>query len=161
MKTKDYISLKKAKPFEFNDLFIYLAVAITVVALFLAFVIFPDGNKNDGFCVYKGKTQVLTFYYDGKLLDVNEQFFIQQDDVKNGIYLTVYHTQDKNSYNKLYIDLIAKSVVMVDSTCSNSKDCTHSPAIKNSGAIYCAPHDLKIVPIDGDGRIPPTTGGLS
>ena len=160
MKRKDFLSLKKAKPFEFNDLFIYLAVIITVTVLFLAFVILPKNKTSDGFKVYKNGVQVLTFYYGDQSLIVNDGFNVKKEQVDGGVYLTVYHSEDLSSFNKLYINLADKSVVMQDSTCSNSKDCTHTPAIKNVGAIYCAPHDLKIAPINSDGKVPPTTGGI-
>lgn len=160
MKRKDFLSLKKAKPFEFNDLFIYLIIIIMVTVLFFAFVIFPKNKANDGFKVYKNGVEVLTFYYDEQTLIVKDGFNVKKERSDGGVYLTVYHSKDLSSFNKLYINLSDDTVVMVDSTCSNSKDCTHTPAIKSVGAIYCAPHDLKIAPINSDGKVPPTTGGI-
>lgn len=161
MKRRDNLSLKNSKPFEFNDLFIYITIAFIVLVLFSLFVFFPKHANSDGFTVYKGKTEILTFYYKDCVIDNKSNLTVENKSTDNGVYITIYHTKDKKSFNVLFVNTIQKTVVMHDSTCSNSKDCTHSPAIQNNGAIYCAPHDLKIVPIGSNGKVPPTTGGIS
>ena len=161
MKGKDLNGLKSAKPFMFNDIFVYAITFITVLILFLIFVIFPTTSSGRGFAVYKDGQTVLTFTYGDRKLNVKNGFTVSSKQADNGVYITVYTSKDKSGYNVIFADTENNRVKVVESTCSTSKDCTHTPAVSDKGAIFCAPHGLKIIPLGGDGRTDPITGGIS
>lgn len=142
------------------DLIIYAALAAVVVFLLVFFVFLPISKPVNGFIVsVKGKT-CLTYRFQNDLLTVEAEFESNVDvkEVDGGYQIIVYHDHEKSSFNHIFIDVKNKTAKVTESSCSVSKDCVHSPSISSSGVIYCAPHTLKIVPIDSDGFIPPTVG---
>lgn len=160
LKIKNYLKIKQNKPFEINDIFIYLLLIVTIFVLFLFFVFLPKNDKTSGFAVYKGQDLVLTFYNQTNdyLIQNNYLNLVDIKTQQDGVLITVFTDQNQKGYNVIFINTNERFIKMHDSTCSQSKDCVHSPAINNSGMIYCAPHDLKLVPL-GQDNIPPWTGG--
>jgi hypothetical protein len=142
------------------DIIIYVALTIVVSLLLVFFVFLPMNKHTSGFIVsVEGKT-CLTYRFQGDILSIEGEFTSKVDvkEVDGGYQITVYHSQDKSSYNQIYIDVNNKTAKVTESSCSVSKDCVHTPSISNSGVIYCAPHALKILPIESDGFIPPSVG---
>ena len=84
--------------------------------------------------------------------------FVLLTETDDGYTLTIYTSNDKTGFNVIFINTKESSVKIIESTCSVSKDCVYSPAISNSGAIYCAPHGIKIIPNGTSGNIPPIVG---
>jgi hypothetical protein len=160
LKSSFFEKIKRTKPFEKSDIFIYLALVIVIAILFIFFVIIPTVKKPNGFAVYKNGKTVLTFSLDDKKLEILSDFIAltDVDENENGITIIVYENADKLGYNTIYIDKKNRTAKVIDSNCSNSKECVHSPTISNTGAIFCAPRGLKITPISGDEFLPPIVG---
>ena len=161
MKRKDLNSIKLSKPFMKGDLMIYSLLLLLVVALFFAFVIFPKNTVAKGFLVYKNDNTVLSYSFDTNTLIVSEDFkhLVEKSDTKNGFTLTVYTDKNHVGFNMLMVDTQSKSVKVIDSTCSLSKDCVSFPALTDKGLIYCSPHGLKISPLNFTPS-DPSTGAL-
>lgn len=162
MKSEIYTKVKSKKPFEFNDIFIYLGLILLIVVLFLFCVIIPQKNTPLGIEISKNNQKVLTFNYSSNSIVVESDFdnLVEIKKLNDGKLITIYTNTEKSGYNKIYIDLKNKTAKMQDSTCSHSKDCVSLPKISDSGMIFCAPHALKITPIDSKGT-PPWTGGAN
>jgi len=160
LKLKNYSQIKQNKPFEINDIFIYLFVIVSLFVLFLSLVILPQKKKTNGFAIYKGQEIVFTYYNDKNDLIINDKYsnLVNIEQLKDGITIKVFTSETFENFNFIFINTADNYAKMHDSTCSQSKDCVHSPSITSSGMIYCAPHDLKIVPL-GQNNIPPWTGG--
>lgn len=150
--------MRSSKLFYKGDLLIYLALSVMLLALFFALVIFPASKSSSGFEICRANDTILT-YVDGKF-SVDEKFssLVQIKSVEKGFEVTIYTDQAQTHYNVLLFDKKQSTAKVIESNCSLSKDCTYIPAIKNSGTIYCAPHDLKIQPINSD-FTPPVAGG--
>lgn len=158
---KNYFDkIRSSKLFFKSDLLLYLAIAVTVTALFLAFVILPSSKPASGFEICRGNDTL--FIYSAGEITVEEEFstLISSQNVDGGLKVTVYTDQSKTHYNVLFFDIEKNTVKVTESNCSFSKDCTYIPAIKNAGTIYCAPHDLKIQPINAEFTPPVAGGGL-
>lgn len=155
MEKEAFETVKLSKPFKLGDLFIYGGVILIILAIFLA-VLLPKKNQTNGFIVYNGDSVVLTYEYDSDKLSIKDEFADSVVVATNG-NITVYLDENKTEFNTFAIDKKEKSVKIVDANCSVKKDCVHTPAMSNDGAIICMPHQLKIVPL-GDGFIPPVTG---
>ena len=160
LKIKNHSQIKQNKPFEINDIFIYLIVIVSLFILFLSFVILPQKTQSNGFVVYKGQELVFTFYNDSSKVVVQDNFssLVKIEQVQDGLTVKVFTDENLNAFNLVFINVNDRFAKMLDSTCSQSKDCVHSPSINDFGMIYCAPHELKIVPL-GQNDIPPWTGG--
>ncbi len=148
---------KNKKPFEKGDILIYISLLFAIVFLFLFLVIIPKKNEGAGFKVfYKDELVVSVGYGTPPQISSGWENMVEYNQSQNT--LTVYFNQDKSDFNRLYINAKEKWIKMQESTCSPSKDCVHSPQISSSGMIYCAPHQLKIVPNVNGGKAPPTVG---
>ena len=160
MKRSKFLEIKSKKPIEFNDLFLYTAAFVAVLVLFIVFVFLGDGKANYGFTITKDQKTVCSFTYSNESMTINDHFkdLVNVEKNDNGYLITVFTSQDKLDYNVIFVDTSSRTVKVRDSTCSISKDCVYSPAIGEDGAIYCAPHGLKILPDNSSGRIPPITG---
>ena len=152
--------IKKSKPFKTGDLFVYLAVLVIITALFLSFVILPNRTKTSGFSVTVDGELYFSFTPTDKSLVIadGKESFIERKDTEDGVFITVYTLADKSEYNVIFFDVKDLTAKVTESNCSTSHDCTFTPEIKDSGAIYCAPHALKIAPTSSDGFSEPTTG---
>lgn len=154
-----YEKIKTRKPFELGDILVYICLALIVLVLFLFFVILPKNNYSDGFRVLLDDKEIFTFSY------ATESYFILEGyendfviDTENNT-VTIYHDSDKTEKNILAYNQEKRSVYMLDSNCSTSKDCTYEPMISNSGAIYCAPRKLTVLPLTSTNSEPPIIGG--
>lgn len=147
--------MKERKAFLKYDILLYLVLTITVVLLFVFFVILPDGSTNVGFGVYLGETKIFSFYYENETYDIAEGYDIQVESRDNIFTVTV---KTEYGFNILQADTEAKTVKVIDADCSIKKDCVYSAPISgNVGAIICVPHNLRIIPL-GDGFVPPVAG---
>lgn len=154
MKEKIFDRIRKSKPFEIKDIFIYSVALILVAGLFLSLLGF---NKTDDISGYKitvkSEVAVTISFIDGVMVDpaFNELVLVKQDG--NVFTITVY-TKDKSGFNEIIYNLAEKYIYVSESNCSESKDCTHFPKLIISGSIYCAPHQLKISPLNNGFKNP-------
>lgn len=145
-----YLRLSSSKPFYKRDLLVYISLAALVLILFIAFV-FPLKNESGkGFKVTRGDVTLLTYTF-GSSPHKNENYadLIEIEKVSDGYKIKIYSSSEKTGYNVIFFNEALKTADVIESNCSERKDCYHAPAISNSGAIYCSPHDLKITPIRG------------
>ncbi len=150
MKKDKIQDLAKNKPFNKFDFFALLGVLLFILFLFVSFVFFSTHDNSDGFIIQIDDVTVYSFNYSNKKHTINSQYekFIEVD-LENQT-VTVYTDLNKNHFNKIKYDVKNKSVKMVESNCSTSKDCVYMPEISdNLGIIYCAPRKIKILPIGG------------
>lgn len=146
--------------FYIKDIFIYLVSALIIVGLFLGFIVFPNYSQSfNGFNLLVDNEIVFSYLSDGEIIvgdnhSQNVKYSIDGDTIK----VTIYSTAHQGGYNVVEINKTEKTAKVIDSNCSNSKDCVFSPSISSSGAIYCAPHALKITAIGGSEFIPPSVG---
>ncbi len=155
-------NLKKPKTFLKGDLFVYPVLLVLVIILFFAFAFPKDQNSFEGFkCEVDGQV-VFTYLFNSNDVDIEnskkELVSLQKFDF--GYLITVKSNLGEERYNVIKIDSENKTACVFESTCSNSKDCTHIPAIESSGAVYCAPHKLKLSPLGNGNFRDPITGGL-
>ena len=143
---------KKISPYKKGDLFIYILIAVIVLALFLAFVIFPGAKKTDGIIIRKHGKDIVKVLFEKEefsFLNDGEKFVIAEKSSDGVIIFTV--KEDGSHYNVVKVDCINKSAKVTDANCSTSKDCVYSPAVSDGkGAIVCEPHELLIIPITGE-----------
>ncbi|MCQ2387575.1 MAG: hypothetical protein MJ066_03920 [Clostridia bacterium] len=147
------------KPFEFFDIFIYVFILVLFVFLLLFLIILPKKDKINGFYVVKDDKKILTYSFKDNefLIDDSWKNYIEIN--KDDCIINVFLNDEKTEFNVIQYDLNKKSVKMKDSTCSISKDCTYfSPITTNNNVIYCNPHNIKILPIEGNGLIQPVVG---
>ena len=160
MRNNIFNNIKVRKPFEVIDIFIYLFLLIVVFVLFLCFVILPHTKSAEGFLIAKNGTTIVTFNYSSGDFSVESEFknLVVVDEDNSTI--TVYTDEQKNEYNVIEFNCEKKVVRMLDSTCSSTKDCVYEPEISVNGMIFCAPHDLKVLPLSDDfSPTPPVIGG--
>jgi len=148
--------ISQNKVFELKDLFIYGLLSFFILALFLT-TFLSCKKSNDGFMVSIKGTTVITHSY-GKDFDIDKNWKdkITVSKTEDG-YLIKIQAED-GGFNTIICNEKDKFVKMFDSDCP-SGNCKYMNEIKNSGAIYCAPRDLKIVPLEFDGNLSPVTGG--
>ena len=162
MKKNLYDDVKQRKPFVLIDIAVYAAIVLTVVGFFLAFIIFPKNENSDGFKVFVDEKEIFVFYYDTCDYETKEyggKIEMQTVEDKKTYVVRIFPRGDQE-FNLLYVNAEEKTVKITDANCSNRKDCVYTPEIKSgSGAIYCMPHKLKVLPIKSDYR-PIRTGGL-
>lgn len=134
------------KPFAIFDVAIYLLLAITVLALIFSINACNNSDSN-GFNVFIDDQKVLTYIYG----DETPSFFNDSNDYivfdSDKSTITVFLDEKRSEFNVISFDNADKTVQMSNSTCSSSKDCVSMPKISTNGAIYCAPHKLKISPV--------------
>lgn len=148
---KNAQELRNRKLFLKRDAAVYAILLSAIFCLFLFFVILPQKNDAQGFCVYENETLILTCRYgQSPVIEKEAQNRVLVDG--NDIY--VYFNEEKTDYNR--ITATNGEVKITESTCSSTRDCVYEPAIKNSGAIYCVPHKLKITPLNEERREPQT-----
>ncbi|MDY6366971.1 MAG: NusG domain II-containing protein [Clostridia bacterium] len=161
MKTNVYESVKNKKPFGIFDLIIYAAVILVCLSLFLGFVILPAKADSDGFKVLVNEKEVFVFHYSDNSYEINAfDCTVDVDDSLAPKVYTVKITLSNDEFNVITVHPDEKTVEVTDADCSAHKDCVHTPAIKGgSGAIYCLPHGLKVLPLKV-GYVPIETGGV-
>ncbi len=156
-KTPFLAEIQKRKIFEKRDIFIYLALLVLLLSLFLAFVVFRKEDSQGFSVTVDGKT-ILTHIY-GQDFSVDESYkeLIEIEDNDQSVFIKINF---ENGFNLLLVNEKEKTVKMNDSDCP-SKNCTYMQAISSSGTIYCAPRKLKISPLVDSEFITITTGGQS
>ncbi len=149
--------IKNRKIFVKRDIFVYAFLLILLLSSFLT-MIFSNQANSLGFKVeINGKT-ILTHAYgqDFSVIDEYNDLIVIDG---GGDNFTVKILCDEG-FNLLLVDEMNKTVKMQESDCP-SKNCVHMQAISNTGAIYCAPRELKVTPLTDNEFVPPTTGGVS
>lgn len=157
-----YDNVKKRKPFVIYDIVVYAAIVIVSVAFFLGIIVFPANDIAGGFKIVVDEKEIFVFYYADcryEIKDFDGQITVNLTDGEKKFTVNVLFFES-GEHNTLSVNAEEKTVEVVDADCSARKDCVYTPAIKNgSGAIYCMPHKLKILPLRTDYR-PIQTGGL-
>jgi hypothetical protein len=144
-----YEKIKSAKPFHKSDILVYFLTALLLCFLFVVFIIFPNKTASDGFRITKDGKDLFFYYSSSKTYKVVSEFenLVVVDDGAHGITIKIFLDQTKKAYNTVFIERSSLSAKVIDANCSNSKDCVHTPPVKESGVIVCAPHRLKICPL--------------
>ena len=140
---------------------VYIAAIIVLTALFVFFVILPANGNGEGFVVSVNDQTAFIYDYESKKYEIKEfDGYIEMGDADlNGTFYFTVFTKD-GGYNVIEVVPNEKTVRVSESNCSSKKDCVFTPAVKNgSGAIFCMPHGLKILPLKEKYRSI-TTGGL-
>lgn len=150
--------IKNSKPFKLFDLFLYAFILILVLALFLGFVVFKNKSSLEGFKVFIGQEKILEYSFTTDKVEISADYshFVEYN--KNSCEIKVYVDQLKKEFNVIAFDKTKRYVLVKESNCSNTKDCTHfKPLTDANGLIFCSPHQLKILPV-GNGLDKPITG---
>ena len=150
---KKYLSIFRAW-----DIAVYLCIFLMIAVLFFGFVVFPKQQEYSGFKILHQGKLVATYTFKDQTLTIsnNSSVTLVQEDNLIKVYT------DQTHYNFLEVNNKEFSVKVVSANCSVSKDCVYSPPLTtNNGAIVCAKHQLKIVPINYSGLTPPQTGGIA
>lgn len=145
------MSLKKVKQvradkgFRIWDLAVYAALAVLIIALFVAFVFTRDGSpvtsvsvmygygeEQRTICRYDFSSGALT-YYDPEYITVNASS-------AEGVQVTF---SEGDGYNVIYFDNTNSSVKVTEANCP-SLDCVHTAAITTNSSlpIVCTVHRL-------------------
>ncbi len=148
------------KLFYKKDVIVYGLLILFICSLFFAFILpstFKDKSQANGVKITVHNQTILTHSYGTDDFNIDNEW---KDEItiteKNGnFFLTISFGE---TFNTVLINEKTRSVKMHESTCSSSKDCKYLPEIKNSGSIYCSPHDLKITSLTESGYIPPIVG---
>ena len=155
MKKKGIEDVKNSKYFSVWDIIPYAIVLVVAAVLMLVFLL-PEKEKMNGFYVEYGENVILTYGFSSDEFTVTDGFE-NNVEVKeeNGGYTVEINTGD--GFNAFFVDKEKRTVKMIDSDCSFTRDCTYMPAIEESGdSIICVPHKLKII-ADGSGLSSPVT----
>lgn len=140
-------AIKNGKAFKPSDIFLFLGFALFIAVLFLAFVILPEKTEAEGFAVYKSGKLVFTYEYGSSLPAVENEFY---ENVSLNIEEKTITVSFGDEYNVIIYDDDAKTVRVKDANCTG-RDCTRLTLDSgDGGAIFCAPHELKIVLTRGD-----------
>ena len=145
---------RRDKPFKTGDIVVYVAVALVIAVLFLAF--FTDGGeeKITVVKVIDMQTQEVLFAYnaarDDYVINANERGWEIAVDKTNG-KLTVTFSKDFDGDRRFDEMTITTggdfSVKMTNSVCGFHQECVKNfPAItRPNGSIVCSPNRLKII----------------
>ncbi len=142
-----YIRLRSSKAFFMRDLFVYISLVALILILFIVFVFPIKGDDRKGFKVTRGNVTILTYTFGSTPIETD---LIKVEKVSNGCKIKIYHTSEKIGYNVILFNDQLKTADVIESNCSERKDCYYAPSISSNGAIYCQPHNLKITPLHGD-----------
>lgn len=144
MSLKKIEQVKSDRGFKIADLFVYGAVLLVVVALFIAVFLVRDDSPLTGIRIYIANEAVYEYDFSEGQLSCDETR-VSVEEQAGKLILTV----SANGYNVIEIDKSGK--VKVTSADCGKRDCVYTPELKDkSGIIYCSPHRLKIVPYDYD-----------
>ena len=148
------MSLKKVKQvrgdrgFRIWDLAVYAALAVIIIALFIAFVFTADSSPITSVSIVSGfgseQHTICTYNFQTDALNILDNSAISVSHSKSdGIELTFRGSGDE--YNVIYIDKANHSVSVTSANCP-AQDCVHSPHItaNSSLPIVCATHELVI-----------------
>ena len=153
MHIKSLPEFKKSKPFYTFDIFIYSALAVFIILLFLAALFKPVAGNFNGFYIIYNNEKIAEYSFLTNSLKIQEGYsdYIRQSD--DGIYF--YPNSEKTGeYNLIVANNATKAVRVTVSTCAGH-DCERQVLSSSGGFIYCAPHNLKITAM---GLSDPVTG---
>ena len=153
-----YNFVKSSKPFIFGDLFVYVITLLLTLLLVVFFVIIPSKTQSDGFIVSVDGDKILEYSFssdDVQILDGWNNNVVVENST-NRIKLTVTQ-KDGRGFNVIEINKLEKTAKIIDSNCPK-KDCTSISSIKNTGAIPCVAHKLKVTPLGTSSLSQPITG---
>ncbi len=152
LKERVFDKVKNSKPFMKRDIIIYIASFFLIASLFFAFVIFPNKTSSGGFVVSVDGNTFFTFDLNTKTEKIEENYshLIEKTTEEYSVIFKVYTDEEKQGYNTILIDLENLCASVTESNCSIKKDCVHSPAVKDNGSIVCAPHKLRVAPINSN-----------
>lgn len=141
---RDFSELKKSKPFYLFDLMIYGLSAMLIIAIFAIVFFAKKGTTTQGFYVMIDNAVVAEYRFDDGKLKIKDGYSAHFSDTENGFYFYP-DAENKNDYNLIAVNVIAKTVYITASTCAGH-DCEKQKITASGGFIYCAPHKLKITP---------------
>lgn len=149
-------NIKTNKPFAWWDIIIYILLALLVIGLFWGIVWSKDNDKVVGIEIVQNDAIILTYDFDTDTIKTYSQS-VMIDQTSHG-YMVMIHTQDAKGYNKIAINVYDRTVDVVDTNCSHSKECMHTQPIKHqTDSIICMPHAL-IIRSRTDTIKPPISG---
>ena len=141
---KNARSFKEEKFFKKGDVFVYVAIAVIIAAIF-SVALFT--GKEEGMTsaeVYFGETAIYVYSFTqrtGEITEAGKQYASAEE--KDGIVFVTINTEK----GKNVVEIGADYIKMADADCSRHPDCVERflPLEKGNGAIVCLPHDIKIV----------------
>ncbi len=152
MKNLSANDLKSVKAFKRLDVIVYVAVFLTVLALFLSFVIFADKGELKKIEISIDKTVIAVYDFSADELNFSSENIKVVENDKQTLTLSV-----NNDENVIVIDKIKKHAFIESANCP-SQDCVHSKKITKSGeSVICVPHKL-IIKGTGNGINAPILG---
>ena len=134
---------------------VYVTIIAAIAALFCAFVIFPRKSPQTGFNAYHDGVRIFSYVYEDDFLNVEDKWLSRV--VKDGDRIFVFFDDAHTDFNELTVNRANGTAKITDSTCSRTRDCVYEPELADSGAIYCAPHKLKLAPTTAVAQ-PPVIG---
>ena len=137
---------KENKIFKKWDILVYAILLVLIVVLFLVVFISKDDSKIEGFEMSYKNNKILTYDFQKDSFDYNSEF-IEINECENGYIILFYLDDKKTDFNKIQVNTQDKCVVVLDASCSTSKDCTSMSIKKISDTIICVPHSLIIKPL--------------
>ncbi len=152
--------VKSSKPFEFWDILVYSSILAMIALMFIAvFVFAPKKQDAFGFKIIVNEITIAEYSFSDATIKITDNYADKVIfDQENGV-IKVFTNDDKTEFNIISFSLTAKKVWVSESNCSQSKDCTRFEPIMTEGqAIYCLPHNLKILSTGGMVENKPTTG---
>lgn len=156
MKNSLYEKIKEKRLTEPHDIFMYICVVIILISFFLG-IFLNKSQRLEGFKIETNNQVVFEFDFDKNTYNITngyESFIIVNENS-----ITVFVDQEKTEFNIVSFDVENKTVCVLDSTCSSTKDCVKSPKITNDkGVIICSPHKLKVLPLTNNISDTPITG---
>lgn len=158
MKTTVENGKETLSPFAVGDVIVYILIATLIASLFV-FCATIFKSENEGVEIFASGEKVFSCRFDDDDFTIyeNERFPVVTERRGDVLLLTVYADSSKTSHNDVEINFKEKTARVTDADCSPSKDCAHTPEIRNGkGAIICVPHKIKILPTGG--KLPLTTG---
>ncbi len=137
---------KENKIFKKWDILIYATLFVLIVGLFLVVFITKDNSKIEGFEILYKNNKILTYDFQKKSFDYDNNY-IEIGEYERGYIILFYLDEKKSVFNKIQVNIKDRTIVVLDASCSSSKDCTAMSIKNSSDTIICAPHKLIIQPL--------------
>jgi hypothetical protein len=150
MSLKKIEQVKLDKGFKIFDIVVYILLALTIVALFIAFVFTKDASQVTSFKIsfVKNGDRVTVFTYDYDLdsYQISDEENIQIVSDEGGqIKLYFYVDSSHDKYNYIIIDKSSHSVWVEDGNCHNLNCKELGKLTTNNQVITCTPHNYMII----------------
>ncbi len=125
-------------------------MVILIIGLFCLFVFFSPSRQVSGFEVLVDDKLVLSYYYSGEEVIIEESW--KDSVIVNENLIKIYFNSEKTEYNVIKIDNNSQASV-VETSCKK-QECLHFPPLKNNdGIIICLPHSFVLQSIIQDGGV--------